>query len=269
VLGATVNRIPIATFPQFPIELPPLDTQNRIASILMAYDNLIENNRRQIALLEEAAQRLYKEWFVDLRFPGHEDVEMIDGVPNGWRRLCVGDICSLVKEISKEHDRTPETKYIGLEHMPRRSICLDLYGDVSAVKGNKMCFKAGDILFGKIRPYFHKVGFAQCDGVASTDTIIMRANQGYFGLLLACVSTEDFVSYTSKTSKTGTKMPRANWDAMSKYPLLVPESKLGYIFENVMQLITKQIQLISHSNISAREARDRLLPKLMSGEVEV
>ena len=80
VLGATVDRIPLIKFPDFPVELPPLETQHRIADILSAYDDLIENNQKQIKLLEEAAQRLYKEWFVDLRFPGHENTKNC-----GWR----------------------------------------------------------------------------------------------------------------------------------------------------------------------------------------
>ena len=86
VLGATVDRIPIASYPDFPIELPDVDTQARIVSVLSAYDELIENNRRQIKLLEEAAQRLYREWFIDLKFPGHETMPIHDGLPDGWQK---------------------------------------------------------------------------------------------------------------------------------------------------------------------------------------
>lgn len=92
VLGATVDRIPLIKFPDFPVELPPLETQHRIADILSAYDDLIENNQKQIKLLEEAAQRLYKEWFVDLRFPGHENTKIVDGVPEGWRISSIYDV---------------------------------------------------------------------------------------------------------------------------------------------------------------------------------
>ena len=85
ITGATVDRIPIAKFPKFIISLPPMEKQHKIANILSNYDDLIVNNKKQIKLLEEAAQRLYKEWFVDLRFPGYEDVEIVDGVPEGWK----------------------------------------------------------------------------------------------------------------------------------------------------------------------------------------
>ena len=96
VLGATVDRIPLVKFPDFPIYLPPIETQRRIADILSAYDDLIENNRKQIKLLEEAAQRLYKEWFVDLRFPGHEHTKIVNGVPEGWEIRTVSDFGKVI-----------------------------------------------------------------------------------------------------------------------------------------------------------------------------
>ena len=269
VLGATVNRIPIATFPEFPLRLPSLPAQRRIAGVLSAYDKLIENNRRQIKLLEEAAQRLYKEWFVDLRFPGHETTPIHNGIPEGWKRTTVGKICELIRDSSRPDDRNESTMYIGLEHMPKNSICLNMYGDVSSVTGSKLNFRKNDILFGKIRPYFHKVGFAQCNGVTSTDTLVMRAKPNCFGLLLEIVSSDAYVAYATATSKTGTKMPRADWNAMSAYELLEPSARVLAQFDGFVKQITDEIMNLSDQIVAAREARDRLLPKLMSGEIEV
>ncbi len=269
VLGATVNRIPIATFPEFPLRLPSLPAQKRIAGVLSAYDKLIENNRRQIKLLEEAAQRLYKEWFVDLRFPGHETTPIHNGVPEGWKRTTVGKICELIRDSSRPDERNESTMYIGLEHMPKNSICLNMYGDVSSVTGSKLNFRKNDILFGKIRPYFHKVGFAQCNGVTSTDTLVMRAKPNCFGLLLEIVSSDVYVAYATATSKTGTKMPRADWNAMSAYELLEPSARVLAQFDGFVKQITDEIMNLSDQIVAAREARDRLLPKLMSGEIEV
>lgn len=269
VLGATVNRIPIATFPEFPLRLPSLPAQKRIAGVLSAYDKLIENNRRQIKLLEEAAQRLYKEWFVDLRFPGHETTPIHNGVPEGWKRTTVGKICELIRDSSRPDERNESTMYIGLEHMPKNSICLNMYGDMSSVTGSKLNFRKNDILFGKIRPYFHKVGFAQCNGVTSTDTLVMRAKPNCFGLLLEIVSSDVYVAYATATSKTGTKMPRADWNAMSAYELLEPSARVLAQFDGFVKQITDEIMNLSDQIVAAREARDRLLPKLMSGEIEV
>lgn len=107
-----------------PIMLPSLPTQRRIASILSAYDDLIENNRRQIKLLEEAAQRLYREWFVELRFPGHESVKVVDGVPEGWKKGIFDDICIVKKDALTPDKISPGIPYIGLEHIPRNDFCL-------------------------------------------------------------------------------------------------------------------------------------------------
>ena len=268
-IGAAQRTVTLGQLREKTIALPPLPVQRRIAGVLSAYDKLIENNRRQIKLLEEAAQRLYKEWFVDLRFPGHETTPIHNGIPEGWKRTTVGKICELIRDSSRPDDRNESTTYIGLEHMPKNSICLNMYGDVSSVTGSKLNFRKNDILFGKIRPYFHKVGFAQCNGVTSTDTLVMRAKPNCFGLLLEIVSSDAYVAYATATSKTGTKMPRADWNAMSAYELLEPSARVLAQFDGFVKQITDEIMNLSDQIVAAREARDRLLPKLMSGEIEV
>lgn len=268
-IGAAQRTVTLGQLREKTIALPPLPVQRRIAGVLSAYDKLIENNRRQIKLLEEAAQRLYKEWFVDLRFPGHETTPIHNGIPEGWKRTTVGKICELIRDSSRPDDRNESTMYIGLEHMQKNSICLNMYGDVSSVTGSKLNFRKNDILFGKIRPYFHKVGFAQCNGVTSTDTLVMRAKPNCFGLLLEIVSSDAYVAYATATSKTGTKMPRADWNAMSAYELLEPSARVLAQFDGFVKQITDEIMNLSDQIVAAREARDRLLPKLMSGEIEV
>lgn len=268
-IGAAQRTVTLGQLREKTIALPPLPVQSRIAGVLSAHDKLIENNRRQIKLLEEAAQRLYKEWFVDLHFPGHETTPIHNGIPEGWERTTVGKICELIRDSSRPDDRNESTMYIGLEHMPKNSICLNMYGDVSSVTGSKLNFRKNDILFGKIRPYFHKVGFAQCNGVTSTDTLVMRAKPNCFGLLLEIVSSDAYVAYATATSKTGTKMPRADWNAMSAYELLEPSARVLAQFNGFVKQITDEIMNLSDQIVAAREARDRLLPKLMSGEIEV
>lgn len=268
--GTTMLNLNTGILSSLPLEIEGnLEKQRRIADILSAYDELIENNRRQIKLLEEAAQRLYKEWFVDLKFPGHETTPIVDGLPEGWRMGCLGECCVLVKTISKQDERTGNELYIGLEHMPKGSICLRVHGVATDVIGNKTKFQKGDVLFGKIRPYFHKVGFAQFDGVTSTDAIVMRAVEGKRAFLLAVASSDEFVSYATATSKTGTKMPRADWAAMKSYQISIPSADVASRFENICGSFLSAIAQCSSLIAAARETRDRLLPKLMSGEIEV
>lgn len=269
VTGATVDRIPLVSFPDFLVELPDLPTQRRIASILSAYEDLIENNRRQIKLLEEAAQRLYREWFVELRFPGHEGVKVVDGVPEGWKKGTFDDICTVKKDALTPDKISPGMPYIGLEHIPRNDFCLADWGMSEEVNSNKFRFNAGDILFGKIRPYFHKVGFTICNGICSTDSIVMNANDEYYCLLLMTASSDEFVDYTYQTCKEGAKMPRADWNTMKMYPVLIPDSVLLRRFNKQISAIKDKCTVLALQNRQLTEARDRLLPKLMSGEMEV
>ena len=267
--GTAQKAVPIAGIKTLELLLPPIEIQCRIADILSAYDVLIENNRKQIKLLEEAAQRLYKEWFVDLRFPGYEHAKITDGVPEGWKAATLGDICSIRKNTLSPSKIDSGLPYIGLEHMPRKDICLSEWGDSSEVNSNKFRYYEDDILFGKIRPYFHKVGFAINNGMASTDAIILKSENGLWALLLMTVSSIDFVNYTSQKCKEGAKMPRADWNQMKAYPILIAHVGVQKLFENQIYIITRNIKALALQSRILAEARDRLLPKLMSGEVEV
>lgn len=245
-----------------------IQKQRRIGSILCNLDDLIENNQKQIALLEEYAQRLYKEWFVELRFPGYEEVKIIDGIPGGWRRTTIGEACQLQKTIIHPEDIIPGTPYIGLEHIPRHDFCLSEWGDGSEISSNKYAYDIDDIIFGQIRPYFHKVGFAINSGVASTDSFIMRPQRNMWGQFLMTVSSDAFVQYSYQTCKEGAKMPRADWKQMSEYPLWLADDRISVMFEDTISKVARKIKMLALQNHSLSETRDRLLPKLMSGEIE-
>lgn len=251
------------------VKLPSIEIQKQIAGILSVYDDLIENNQKQIKLLEETAQRLYKEWFVNLRFPGHENTKILDGVPEGWSKSTVGNICKLRKVVITPDKIESNTPYIGLEHMPRNDICLSTWGKSEEINSNKFIYLKKDVLFGKIRPYFHKVGFALNDGITSTDTMVMVADQNLWGLLLATVSSDAFVDFSYQNCKEGAKMPRADWKQMEKYAIMIADQATQKLFEQEILVITNKISALAFQCRSLREARDRMLPKLMGGEVEV
>ncbi len=270
ITGATVDRIPIEKLPDFPAALPDLEAQTRVASILSAYDDLIANNRRQIQLLEDAARLLYREWFVRLRFPGHEHAKIRDGVPEGWKRGPLGQLCVEVREICQPASLEPDAPYIGLEHMPRRSIALSEWGTTEQVTSSKHRFRENDILFGKIRPYFHKVGIALTEGIASSDAIVIRpASQELLPLVLMVTSSDAFVADTAQKMKEGSKMPRADWKQMTQYPVLYPSDNTLWALNDFIEPILQQIKTLVFSNRNLAVARDLLLPKLMSGEVAV
>lgn len=267
--GSSQQFLSLRQLRDLPVLVTDETLMHSIVDTLSAYDDLIENNQKQIKLLEEAAQRLYKEWFLDLRFPGHETTPIVDDLPKGWKRSTIGEICSLKTKAVSVDRVSADSPYIGLEHMPRMDFCLAMWGKAGDVSSNKLRYAENDILFGKIRPYFHKVGFAINSGVVSTDSFVMQARKGLWGLLLMTVFDKAFVDYAYKTCKEGSKMPRADWKQMQKYEVLIPDETIRQQFEDQMYRITREIKTLAFQNRALTEARDRLLPKLMSGELEV
>lgn len=191
---------------------PPLAVQKKIAAILSAYDDLMENNNYHIAILEKMAEEIYREWFVRLRFPGYKQINMNKGIPDGWEFLKIEAICKEIRNGVKIKNLDGGTKYLGLEHLPRKSILIKDFDTADSVQSDKLLFKDRDILFGKIRPYLHKIVLANFSGACSSDTIVIRPQiKEYEGFLLFTIFSDTFIELATISSK-GTKMPRADWD---------------------------------------------------------
>lgn len=247
-----------------------LDTQRRVGSVASAYDDLIENNRKRITLLEEAARLLYREWFVHLRFPGHEHVKVANGVPAGWAPRALGELVEVVKDTVKPAQFAEDDVHIGLEHIPRRSFTLADWEPAEGLASGKTRFREGDILFGKIRPYFHKVGFALRNGLASSDALVWRVKEvDDWPLVVCATSCDHFVAVASKTVREGSKMPRADWNVLKKYPVPKPSEGILATFNDAIRPITSQCKTLALQTRALSEARDLLLPRLMSGELAV
>jgi type I restriction enzyme S subunit len=274
--GVTVPHLNVEDIRTLPLpDLPPLPTQRKIASILSAYDDLIENNTRRIQILEKMAQAIYREWFVHFRFPGHEEARMVDSgtelgeVPEGWEVARLMEIAEEIRRSVNPEEVDPETPYLGLEHLPRKSIALDTWGKAEDVNSTKLAFEKNEILFGKIRPYLHKVGVAPISGICSSDTIVIKPKQPkYFSLAVSVISSNEFVAHATQTSQ-GTKMPRANWDVLVRYHLVIPPDTLLSQFNSIVENIIFLIQNLVFKNRNLRQQRDLLLPKLVSGELDV
>jgi len=154
--------------------------------------------------------------------------------------------------------------------MPRRSISLTQWGTAEQLTSSKHRFREGEVLFGKIRPYFHKVGIAFLDGVASSDAIVIRPLcTKLHGLVLMTVSRDPFVAVTAQTVREGSKMPRADWKQMQQYAVPLPPDGLLSNFESANQALVEQLKTLTFANQKLRAARDLLLPRLMSGEIAV
>lgn len=276
------------------LELPPLpriDDQRAIAGVLGALDDKIEQNRRTARALERLARAIFRAWFVDFEpvkakaagaasFPSMPQAafdalptRLVDSaigpVPEGWEVGTLGDVARQVRDGVKPSEIDPATPYIGLEHMPRRSITLAEWEHAGKVTSGKSRFATGQILFGKLRPYFHKVGVAPIDGVCSTDIVVVEPKaRDWFGLVLGHVSSDDFVAHTTACS-TGTKMPRTNWGDMASYPVALPPIDLAGAFTKTVAPMAELLRQSVFESQRLAELRDLLLPKLLSGEVRV
>lgn len=225
-------------------------------------------------------QALFRRWFIDFEFPdkegkpykssGGEMVETELGkVPKGWRVGTLEDIADNPRRGIKPDDIEPHTPCIGLEHMPRKSISLEDWDYAKNIDSNKSQFHKGNILFGKLRPYFHKVDIAAVDGVCSTDILVIVPKQPiWYGSVLFHISSVELVDHAGATS-TGTRMPRTNWDDIARFQIMLPPNDIAQRFtENILPLIQKIQDNILQSHTLAT-LRDTLLPKLMSGEIRV
>ena len=286
--GTTQAYIPLGTLRKFPIVVPSTQAEMKdIVTILSSLDDKIDLNRRMNETLEAMARAIFKDWFVDFgpvraKAEGHQppglaaDIAALfpdklddDDKPVGWRAGRLGDIAMTAGLSVQPDGLSPETPYIGLEHMPRRSIALDSWEGAGKVTSGKLSFRCGDFLFGKLRPYFHKVGIAPIDGICSTDIVVMKAKElDASAFVLACISCDEFVAYTDQGS-SGTKMPRTSWALMAQYELTIPPDSLLSAFQETAWPLFERIVANIHENRTLAVLRDLLLPKLMSGEVRL
>lgn len=260
--------------------IPDYQEQKKISDVLSCLDAKIENLRRQNETLEAIAQTLFKYWFIDFEFPnvdgkpyklsgGAMIPSELGEIPESWRVGKLGDIGKNIREGVKENDIKPDMSYIGLEHIPRKQIALDTWGQALDIASNKFWFNKGNILFGKLRPYFHKVGVAFTSGVCSTDILVIDSKQEtYFGFLLMLLSSEQFIYYVSLASE-GTRMPRTSWEYMKDYPIVIPKSLVLEDFKKLLKLLIKKMEVNISQIQTLTKTRDALLPKLMSGQLRV
>ena len=270
--------------------LPPLDEQRGTAHILGTLDQKIELNRQMNETLEATARAIFKSWFVNFdpvkakvegRKPACMDTETaalfpsafqdspLGEIPQGWKVGTLGEVSENVRRSVKASEIDSNECYIGLEHMPRRNIALFQWQTAAEIISNKSRFKKGEILFGKLRPYFHKVGVAPINGICSTDILVIRPiDSEWFGVVLGLVSSDNFIAYTDACSD-GTRMPRTNWNDMSRYEIVLPKVEIAQKYTEFIQPIIKGIIENIHQSHTLNQIRDTLLPKLLSGEIHV
>lgn len=254
-VGATMLNLNTTILSSVPLVLPPIKVQNTIADILSAYDDLIENNQKQIKLLEEAAQRLYKEWFVDLRFPGYENTKIVDGVPEGWKKGVLGDIAVFKrgKTITKAQVHNGNIPVVagGLEPA--------YYHNKANTSAPVITVSGSGANAGFTRLYNVDVFASDCSFVDRETTdylffvyVFLKANKAALDIL-----------------QKGAAQPHVYAKDINALRLNIPSEMLLKAYCDYTSLYFDKIKCLQEQIKLVSQARDRLLPKLMSGELEV
>lgn len=280
---AAQPNINLKQISNIPIVLPPIEIQNKIATVLSRYDSLIENYQRQIKLLEEAAQRLYKEWFVDFRYPGHETTKFVDGIPEGWDITSVDNIIEKLESGSRPKGGIDTSikegiASVGAENVigpglynfsSEKLVSYDFYKN--AKKGK---IENKDILIYKDGAYIGRTSLFQ-DNFPHKEAMV---NEHVFLLHTKEEISQYFLFFTlyqkvyfekmQKLNKNAAQ-PGLNQNAIKSLKLLMPNKKYIVKFDEVISPMMKKLFALAKQIRSLTEARDRLLPKLMNGEIEV
>ncbi|MFC2145435.1 restriction endonuclease subunit S [Actinomycetota bacterium] len=269
VSGVNVKGIRGSDLKKIKLSLPYSDTgkQAHVVSFLSSYDNLLDANRRRVQLLEESARLLFREWFVYFKFPNHEKVKIVDGAPEGWKKVVLNNIANRIKKNYSMVDE--DLNLIDLSRMNSRTLSVSDVGTSSDLETARIIFEKDDVLFSSIRPYLHKVVLAPFKGITNTSVFVVRAKNPIFRAYITLLLFSDYAIQFANVHSTGTKMPVVKWGSVSKLLVLMPPQKIIEDFQNIVWPMLEQIQLIYFQNQKLIYARDLLIPRLMSGAIEV
>ena len=252
--GAAQKLIPLSRLKQLKIQVPPFATQKKIADILSAYDNLIENNQKQIKLLEEAAQRLYKQWFIDLHYPGHETIKIVDGLPEGWRKGIVGEIAEFKrgKVITKAQVAEGNIPVVagGLEPAYYHNTA-NTTAPVITVSGSGA-----------------NAGFAQLynENVFASDCSFADVNTTPYVYFVYCLLKDKKTELDSL--QKGAAQPHVYAKDINALTTLIPPEDVLKLYTKYASPYFEKAKALKKQIKNLTQSRDRLLPKLMNGEIE-
>jgi type I restriction enzyme S subunit len=266
--GAATPIVNKTTFAHFEISVPPLPTQRKIASILSAYDDLIENNSRRIAILEEMAQAIYREWFVNFRFPGHENVELVDSplgkIPEGWKVKPLGEVAIITMGTSPKGDTyNEEGRGTPLVNGPVE------FGErftrqIKWTTAPKKFCNAGDLVVcvrGSTTGKYVKSDSVYCLGRG------VCGLSGKYQCFIDQLFANELPALLAQTG--GSTFPSWTGPQLKDHPVLSPPIELLKTFQQVVEPMNGQVLVYSQKNQNLRTTRDLVLPKLISGQLDV
>lgn len=277
ITGATVDRVPLEKLPSFQVALPRLSVQQQIADILSAYDDLIENNRRRTVLLEEAARQLYREWFVSLRFPGHEHTHITDGVPERWERRPLVSCATFRSGGTPSKGRTEywdgEIPWVSSGEMAATRIYdTPLHVSPEGAEAGSRLISPGTILIvvrGMSLAKEFRLATVAREMAFNQDLKALESRDGVDSLFLfhTLLDQRSGIRELATEASHGTK--KLDTVVLERLPILVAEPRLQRLFRDTVAPSLAQRDNLYHQNTRLRAARDLLLPRLMSGEIAV
>ena len=278
ITGTAQPKLSQTNLKAIELTLPPLPVQRKIAAILSAYDDLIENNTCRIAILEEMAQTLYREWFVHFRFPGHEQVAMVDSglgpIPEGWEVVKFSDIATLLRRGVKPYEFGNEV-FAHYSFPAFDTDCMPLLEKGETIRSSKYLVDKDSVLLSKLNPRISRVWFPFPGGnhraIASTEFLVLLAKtpltRSY--LFSQCQSPEFLGGFTALTLGTSTSHQRVKpQDFLNMDTVLPPQALIGK-FSDLIDPMFTAIHNLRLKSATLRRTRDLLLPRLISGEVDV
>jgi type I restriction enzyme S subunit len=289
-VGTPGIATPLTSLRSCMVPCTPMDQQIAAAAILSSLDDRIALLRESNATLEAIAQALFKSWFVDFDpvrakaedrmpeglnaeiaglFPSSFEESELGESPTGWRAGTLGDLAQTARAQRQPSDFDASIHYVGLEHIPRGSLSLTDWGNAAGLESAKSCFQEGDILFGKLRPYFHKVVVAPFNGVCSTDILVCQPKiPAFYGVVAMHLFSKPLIDYADRLSN-GAKMPRVNWKDLAAYPIVLPPEPLAECYRVATESLVQSIVANVHKAKTLADLRDTLLPRLVSGQLRL
>ena len=263
--GTAQKAVPIEGLRRIELKLPPLSTQHRIATTISRYDSLIDNYQKQIKLLEEAAQRLYKEWFVNLRFPGHENTKIVDGVPEGWEKKKLEEIADIIM------GQSPKSEFYNKEqkglpfHQGVGSYGTRFVNDIVYTTSYTRIAEANSLLF-SVRAPVGRLNISKNKIVIGRGLAAMKHKNGMQSFLFYMLKERFF---KDNIIGNGSIFASISKNELLNLRFIIPANSIIYKYERFASDIDAKIQKLDSQLRLLTESRDRLLPKLLSGEIEV
>ena len=279
--GTTQDNLSVDKLLSFDFVIPPIATQRKIADILSNYDRLIENNTRRIKILEEMAQLLYREWFVNFRFPGYEQSSMVESelglIPQGWEVKRVKDVCQQINYglTASAKSEDTGTKFLRITDIVPFVINWDSvpYCDLAEKDIQKFSLEEGDIVIartGATTGYAKRINKRHPKSVFASYLVRIQVNQTYANshYIGTTVESDGFKKFI-QANLSGAAQPQANAQVLTSFPIILPPLEIQEKYKAIVEDVLDQKECLQLRNLNLRKTRDLLLPKLISGEIDV